>query len=722
MTRLPESSLWEEEIELISRSERVSGGLDGVANRPLKSLANRTRYLKEMADESGERVAEKVSAVKTFTEGATLESPREEILYGAYRLVWTGDFPKIVPADSTPQGTGGIGAGCWAYTSDAVIRRDLRSTARGQGASLSSLEQGGTVQDAIPAFYVDAFGADPTGRTDSTVAIIKAVLAISGQTDSRYNKTRKRFSRLVFGNGIYRFSDVYLPTSIFITGQGKDVTNCRPARENSFCFITTGTTNIVQATSAEDRLFQGAVCNMSFGFGYQTVGTDNYEMPVIGGGGIQVKNASYMRFENLSFRFLDGVGIDCVELMDSDFIGVKMMSVGNDRDLNNIVPALRVTGDDEYSDSNAIRFNALHIEECPKALDIGESTRHVFFNSACKIEGGATTHSSTFSGVRGLLIEGAELTWQRSDIPMFEMANVTPGISSSYGIIFNAPVLMSAPGTKGWYFHYTSDIDVLQINGMFARDAALIARGSNIKVMGGSAFRCNATLFDLYGNSEIDLFHAINIVNTENGNSISLSGTGNAVRNCTLHSNGSLTDNTAAIAVGATATDAVVADNKFGGTRNYAINLGNTLADKNITDNKQIAGANFATFIKNSQPRRSFTQAKGKAGVTNGTIAVSPGAEGWVSIVGQGALLALHCAGSDGATRTAVILTSYEINFVNLISQTGTLFKTDTTGAAPGNGFVYLTKAASSDQLRITNYSNLTLTLSLAGLTAALTS
>lgn len=75
MTRIPESSSWEEDIELISRSERVSGGLDGVANRPLKSLANRTRYLKEQAEESGKLVAEKVSAVKTFTEGATLESP-----------------------------------------------------------------------------------------------------------------------------------------------------------------------------------------------------------------------------------------------------------------------------------------------------------------------------------------------------------------------------------------------------------------------------------------------------------------------------------------------------------------------------------------------------------------------------------------------------------------------------------------------------------------------
>lgn len=128
MTRLPESSSWEEEIELISRSERVAGGLDGPANRPLKSLASRTRYLKDQADAADESIAEKVSAVKTFAEGATLESPREEILFDSYRLVWTGGFPKTILAGSTPQGTGGIGAGCWAYTSDAVIRKNLSSS------------------------------------------------------------------------------------------------------------------------------------------------------------------------------------------------------------------------------------------------------------------------------------------------------------------------------------------------------------------------------------------------------------------------------------------------------------------------------------------------------------------------------------------------------------------------------------------------------------------
>ncbi|HED4146115.1 TPA: hypothetical protein R4286_003302 [Raoultella ornithinolytica] len=128
MTRLPESPSWEEEIELISRGERVAGGMNGPANRPLRSLANRTRFLKDKAEKADESITEKVSAIKTFAEGAILESPREEILFNSYRLVWTGEFPKKILAGSTPQNTGGIGAGRWAYTSDAVIRQNMAAS------------------------------------------------------------------------------------------------------------------------------------------------------------------------------------------------------------------------------------------------------------------------------------------------------------------------------------------------------------------------------------------------------------------------------------------------------------------------------------------------------------------------------------------------------------------------------------------------------------------
>ena len=126
MTNFIESPSWEENIGIIERGERVSGGQDGVANRPLKALVNRTQFLREQMSLALADIKGKVAAIYNFTDGATLESPRDEILYDNYRLVWTGDFPKEVPPGSTPTNTGGVGAGKWAYTSDAIVRKEMR--------------------------------------------------------------------------------------------------------------------------------------------------------------------------------------------------------------------------------------------------------------------------------------------------------------------------------------------------------------------------------------------------------------------------------------------------------------------------------------------------------------------------------------------------------------------------------------------------------------------
>lgn len=679
----------------------------------------------KLQDPAGTGLWGYVPAIGSFEKGSLLTQRFEVLLWESTDEYWRWDgaMPKIVLPGSTPVTAGGTGKGKWIDVTDATLRSNLGSNEL-PGLSLVALAVSGNLSHAITGVYVDAFEADPTGGTDSTDAVIRAAKTLATMTTSGYDKNNKNYNVVIFGPGTYIVGDVPMFTGIRYVGQGPYATRIQPAEGCAYAFTTIGTTNVNQGTSSADRLFHSGVANMSIGSGYQTTdaASSNYTAPALNAGGILVKNASYMIFENLSIRFVDGCGLDCVELFDSDIKNVQLMSVGNDRDLDNIVPALRLMPDGNYSSTNAVRIDAMHIEECPKHMHIGSRTRHVFFTGGCKFEGGATTHSSTISGVNGVTFDSPELTWQRSDIPMFEMASVTAGISSNYGLTFEAPSCMSAPGTKGYYFHYTSDIAPLQINNLFARDAAMIALGSRINVLGGSAFRCGGKLFELYGDSTVESFDAINITPTSAGNSISLSSTGNIVRNCKLHSNGSLTDNTAAIAVGATATDAIVEGNSFGGTRNYAINLGNTTADSLIRNNQQISGASFGTFIKNSQPRRSFTQAKGKAGITAGTISISSGAEGWSSIAGQGALLVLHCVGSDGAARTAVILASYELNVINLIAQSGTMFKTDTTGAVAGNGFVYLTKVANSDQLRITNYSSLTLTLNLAGLNSALTS
>ena len=164
MTRMNESPSWEDEIEIIARSERVSGGMDGVANRPLKKLANRTRFLKEKMDGTELNLTGKVEAVKTFADGATLESVRDEIVNGKYRLIWTGDYPKVVLPGSSPEGTGGIGPGKWAYTSDAIIRGELSA-----GSGLKMIGGMGYVS---PQMYG---GVSNNVATDNTGPVMNAI-------------------------------------------------------------------------------------------------------------------------------------------------------------------------------------------------------------------------------------------------------------------------------------------------------------------------------------------------------------------------------------------------------------------------------------------------------------------------------------------------------------------------------------------------------------------
>ncbi|HFZ1709110.1 TPA: effector protein [Citrobacter sedlakii] len=66
----------------------------------------------------------------TFTTGATLNNPNEVLFNEADNnyYKWTGSFaagPKVVPENSTPESTGGIGPGKWLSVGDAALRSDL---------------------------------------------------------------------------------------------------------------------------------------------------------------------------------------------------------------------------------------------------------------------------------------------------------------------------------------------------------------------------------------------------------------------------------------------------------------------------------------------------------------------------------------------------------------------------------------------------------------------
>ena len=72
-----------------------------------------------------EKLGAEAGSEVTFDDGGVIESQRDEVIYQNLRLVWTGEYPKTVIAGSTPESSGGIGAGAWAYSSDAAIRESL---------------------------------------------------------------------------------------------------------------------------------------------------------------------------------------------------------------------------------------------------------------------------------------------------------------------------------------------------------------------------------------------------------------------------------------------------------------------------------------------------------------------------------------------------------------------------------------------------------------------
>ncbi|AQY55304.1 tail protein [Escherichia phage vB_EcoS_ESCO41] len=74
-----------------------------------------------------EAAANSVSGTLTlnFSDGGTVESTNQQVLYingsDVKSYVWTGSFPKTIPAGSTPDSTGGVGVDSWVKVYDSNL-------------------------------------------------------------------------------------------------------------------------------------------------------------------------------------------------------------------------------------------------------------------------------------------------------------------------------------------------------------------------------------------------------------------------------------------------------------------------------------------------------------------------------------------------------------------------------------------------------------------------
>lgn len=63
----------------------------------------------------------------TFDAGYTLTNNRQTLAYGNIEYSWSGEFPKVVAAASTPATSGGVGVGAWVDRSGDLLRQELAS-------------------------------------------------------------------------------------------------------------------------------------------------------------------------------------------------------------------------------------------------------------------------------------------------------------------------------------------------------------------------------------------------------------------------------------------------------------------------------------------------------------------------------------------------------------------------------------------------------------------
>jgi len=120
--------------------------------------------------------------VGTFAAGATLTNPRQTLLWDiadggdGQEYGWSGTFPKVVPAASTPASTGGISVGAWISRFDPELRIQVREALRRSYAEAGynlvdgSFEAGGTLVSANDVLLQERTGKAFTGPAGAVAA------------------------------------------------------------------------------------------------------------------------------------------------------------------------------------------------------------------------------------------------------------------------------------------------------------------------------------------------------------------------------------------------------------------------------------------------------------------------------------------------------------------------------------------------------------------------
>lgn len=613
----------------------------------------------------------------------------------------TVTFSEVLPAGTLVYMRVGVNVG-GDPNNVATMLQLLSSNEAGYGAALVALAGRGTAQDLAVTVKVNSYGGDSSGTLDSSAAVVAAANAIRLLTDSAYVFGTTAFGRVEFASGTYMLGDVPLFSGIIYAGQGEWATRIKPKAGASYCFTSTGVT---PATSTPlKRLFNAGIEGMSIGCAYY----DDLDPIPAGVGGVYLAYASYFVLRDVSMRRLNGVGLDLVEAWDMDFDNLRMMYVGNNTVPAAPVPALRMSMGSGNDGCNALRFRGLHMEACPKAMDLQPGCRHVFFLGA-KLESG--TVSSTITGAAGISFANCEFTWARNDVPQFLISRTSS--YESFGVLFTAPQFING-GTspRGWMIHHTSDAGHLLISDFSAKNVDKLITGNSFKVEGGVAYSCGPNFINSTWNSYISglVCRAIQATSTAGpaatdgtGDFIILSGGAQSIRNCHFNSNGSVSDGLAYVNITGASGDVECHSITWSGSRQYGVR--NTVNTYRIRDNATVDGGSIGSVLSSGTPRYTLvnvgTSGFGAGGVSSASVTIAAAASGNLALVAGGTLILLRTSAALGPS-SAVVFVDANSAAVALLASTGGVFATGT--GTPGDGKVYISRTGTN--LVLTNYSS----------------
>ncbi|MCH5051210.1 SGNH/GDSL hydrolase family protein [Pectobacterium aquaticum] len=119
MANLPESPQWTDGVYQIERNDPVGGGPDGAANKPLKDLANRTRWLYQKFNTAFDDLG--WIQLGLWEIGLEISLPTQIVNYQGswYRYAGNLDAPHVISGASPDED------GNWINVGDAALRSEL---------------------------------------------------------------------------------------------------------------------------------------------------------------------------------------------------------------------------------------------------------------------------------------------------------------------------------------------------------------------------------------------------------------------------------------------------------------------------------------------------------------------------------------------------------------------------------------------------------------------